>query len=190
MSATDVLKNEHRGVERMLAIVEAASNRLTTGGDVPVELYLKAVDFFRGFTDGCHHAKEESKLFPALEQHGVSREGGPVGVMLAEHKMGRTYVRAMAEAAARYSQGDKLAASGLVQSGRSYVSLLRQHIAKEDGILFPLADRVLSAEEQARLSDEFDVIEREQTGPGEHERYHHILDELEQVVASWGRSIP
>ena len=185
MSATDILKDEHRGVERMLAIVEAASNRLAAGGDVPADLYLNAVDFFRGFTDGCHHAKEESKLFPALEQRGVAREGGPVGVMLAEHEMGRTYVRAMAEAAQHYSQGDKRAASGLVQCGRSYVSLLRQHIAKEDGILFPKADRVLSEAEQAQLLKEFEVIEREQTGPGEHERYHRILDELEQVVAKW-----
>ena len=67
MSATDVLKDEHRGIERMLAIVEAASSRLAAGGDVPADLYLNAVDFFRGFTDGCHHAKEEAKLFPALE---------------------------------------------------------------------------------------------------------------------------
>jgi hemerythrin-like domain-containing protein len=185
MSATDVLRNEHLGVERMLAIVEAASNRLAAGGDVPADLYLNAVDFFRGFTDGCHHAKEESQLFPALEQRGISREGGPIGVMLAEHEMGRTYVRAIAEAAQRYSQGDKRGAAGLVESGRSYVGLLRQHIAKEDGILFPMADRVLTEEEQTQLVEEFEVIEREKTGPGEHERYHHMLDELEQVVAAW-----
>ena len=185
MSATDVLKDEHRGVERMLAIVEAASNRLAAGGDVPAELYLNAVDFFRGFTDGCHHAKEESKLFPALEQRGMSHQSGPIGVMLAEHEMGRTYVRAMAEAAQRYSQGDPLAVPGLVSSGRSYVGLLRQHIAKEDGILFPMADKVLSTEEQAQLSEDFEVIEREKTGPGEHERYHRMLDQLEQVVAKW-----
>lgn len=185
MSATDVLKDEHRGVERMLAIVEAASNRLAAGGDVPADLYLNAVDFFRGFTDGCHHAKEESKLFPALEQRGMSHQSGPIGVMLAEHEMGRTYVRAIAEAAQRYSQGDASAVTGLVQGGRSYVGLLRQHIAKEDGILFPMADRVLSEEEQAQLTEEFEVIEREKTGPGEHERYHHMLDELERVVAGW-----
>ena len=185
MSATDVLRDEHRGVERMLAIVEAASNRLAAGSDVPADLYLNAVDFFRGFTDGCHHAKEESKLFPALERRGIPHGDGPIGVMLAEHEMGRTYVRAIAEAARRYSQGDPLAAAGLVQSGRSYVSLLRQHIAKEDSVLFQMADRVLSEEEQAQLSEEFEVIERDKTGPGEHERYHHMLDEWERVVAAW-----
>ena len=185
MSATDVLKDEHRGIERMLAIVEAATQRLQAGGDVPADLYLKAVDFFRGFTDGCHHAKEEEKLFPTLEQRGVPREGGPIGVMLAEHEQGRAYVRAMAEVANRYSKGDKSAGAALIESGRGYVGLLRQHIAKEDGILFPMADRMLSGEEQAQLAEEFEVIERERTGPGEHERYHHMLDELEQVVARW-----
>src|SRR5512136_1160927 len=99
MSATDTLKSEHRGVERMLAIVEAAANRLQAGQAVPADLFLNAVDFFRGFTDGCHHAKEETKLFPAMEQRGIPHAGGPIGVMLAEHEMGRTYVRAMAEAA-------------------------------------------------------------------------------------------
>jgi hemerythrin-like domain-containing protein len=185
MSATDVLKDEHRGVERMLAIVEAAGKRLEAGGDVPADLYLSAVDFFRGFTDGCHHAKEEEKLFPAMEKRGVPREGGPIGVMLAEHEQGRVYVRAIAEAAARYSKGDKSAASALIQNGRGYVGLLRQHIAKENGILFPMADKVLSDAEQAQLLKEFETIERERTGPGEHERYHHVLDELEQVVAGW-----
>ena len=185
MSATDVLKDEHRGVERMLAIVQAATRRLQAGGDAPADLYLKAVDFFRGFTDGCHHAKEEEKLFPALERRGVARAGGPIGVMLAEHEQGRAYVRAMAEAASRYSKGDQAAAAALIESGRGYVELLHQHIAKEDGILFPLADQVLSGTEQAQLVEEFETIERERTGPGEHERYHHMLDDLEQVVARW-----
>ena len=185
MSATDVLKDEHRGVERMLAIVEAAGKRLEAGGDVPADLYLNAVDFFRGFTDGCHHAKEEEKLFPALEQRGILREGGPIGVMLAEHERGRAYVRAMAEAAGRYSKGDKLAAPVLIQNGHNYVELLRQHIAKEDGVLFPMADKVLSGAEQTQLFEAFETIERERTGAGEHERYHHVLDELERVVAKW-----
>jgi hemerythrin-like domain-containing protein len=185
MSATQVLKDEHRGIERMLNIVEAAAKRLESGGDVPPDVFLNAVDFFRGFTDGCHHAKEEEKLFPALERRGVPKDGGPIGVMLAEHEMGRTYVRAMAESVKRYAQGDKVAAQGLVQSGRGYVTLLRQHIVKEDRILFPMADQLLASEEQQKLYDEFETIERERTGVGEHERYHRMLDELEQIVAKW-----
>ena len=185
MSATNVLKDEHRGVERMLNIVEAAVTRLDAGRAVPPDLFPSAVDFFRGFTDGCHHAKEEEKLFPALEQHGVLRSGGPIGVLLAEHEQGRAYVRAMAEAAARYAKGDQSATATLISSGRGYLTLLLQHIGKEDRVLFSMADQILSDTEQAQLVEEFEVIERERTGPGEHERYHHVLDELEQVIAQW-----
>ena len=185
MTATSVLRDEHRGVERMLTIVEAAGRRLESGEDVPAGLYVNAVDFFRGFTDGCHHAKEEEKLFPLLEQHGLAREGGPVGVMLHEHEQGRAYVRALAAATERYSNGDRSVTPALVENGRGYVQLLRQHIAKEDGRLFVMADQMLSPAEQERLAEDFETIERERPGPGEHERYHHVLDELEQVVAGW-----
>jgi hemerythrin-like domain-containing protein len=65
------------------------------------------------------------------------------------------------------------------------VELLRQHIAKEDRVLFPMADKALSGAEQSQLFEEFETIERERTGAGEHERYHHVLDELERVVAKW-----
>src|SRR3989304_6062306 len=109
MAATNCLKEEHRGVDRMLNIGEAATKRLEAGRDVPTDLFPSAVDFFRGFTDGCHHAKEEVKLFLAMEQRGIPREGGPIGVMLMEHDQGRAFVRAMAEAAGRYAQGDKSA---------------------------------------------------------------------------------
>ena len=185
MSATNVLKDEHRGVERMLAIVEAAAARLDAGRDVPPDLFLNAVDFFRGFTDGCHHAKEEAKLFPALEQRGVPKVGGPIGMMLIEHEQGRAFVRALAEAAGRYARGDQSAAPVLIQNGRGYVALLRQHIMKEDNILFMLADRVLSEADQQQLVEDFEIIERDKTGPGEHERYHRMLDQLEQAVADW-----
>jgi hemerythrin-like domain-containing protein len=185
MSATNVLKDEHRGVERMLNIVEAAVTRLDAGHDVPPNVFLDAVDFFRGFTDGCHHAKEEVKLFPAMEQRGVPNAGGPIGVMLAEHEQGRAFVRAMAEAASRYTRGDQSAVPVLIQNGRGYVALLRQHILKEDNILFMLADRVLSEADQRQLAEDFEIIERDKTGPGEHERYHRMLDQLEQVVVHW-----
>jgi hemerythrin-like domain-containing protein len=89
----------------------------------------------------------------------------------------------MAEASGRYAKGDKSAVAALIENGRGYAGLLRQHIAKEDGILFPMADKVLSGAEQAQLLKEFETVERER--PGEHERYHHVLDELEQVAAKW-----
>lgn len=185
MKATAILMEEHRGIERMLTIVEAAARRLEQGGEVPPRVFEGAVDFFRGFADRCHHAKEEEELFPTLEERGIPRGNGPVGVMLIEHEQGRQFVRNLAEATHRYAQGDRSAQPLLVRNALGYADLLRQHIAKEDGVLFPLADQVLSADAQQRLVAAFNEIEEKRTGKGEHERYHRLIEELEQVVAGW-----
>src|SRR5678815_874220 len=89
MTATDTLRAEHQGIERVIAVLEAALSRLEANQDVPAEIFKQVVDFFHGFVDTCHHSKEEIELFPTLERHGIPRQGGPIGVMLYEHEQGR-----------------------------------------------------------------------------------------------------
>jgi hemerythrin-like domain-containing protein len=63
--------------------------------------------------------------------------------------------------------------------------LLRDHIYKEDNILFKMADAAVSSGEQARLVKAFDHIEETVMGPGVHERYHAMIDEYEKIAAAW-----
>lgn len=179
--ASDVLRSEHRGIERMLRIVETASDRVESGQQVPAAVFRSAVDFIRGFADACHHAKEEGRLFPLLEERGIPRQG-PIGVMLSEHEEGRGYVRGMAGVIEGFERGDAVAVRSLIENARGYTGLLRQHIMKEDNVLFPMGDRVLTSEDQQQLVEEFEEIERKEMGEGVHERYHAVLDELEREM--------
>ena len=182
---TDDLKSEHRGIERMLRTGEKAADRLSAGKDVSPQVFLDMVDFLRNFADKCHHGKEEKELFPAMERMGIPRQGGPLGVMLLEHEQGRAFIRSMAENAAQFAQGDASVPPQLAAAVRGYVELLRGHIYKEDHILFPMADSVLPADEQTRLGKAFEDIEANVMGPGVHERYHAMLDELEKQATAW-----
>lgn len=184
MKPTDILKAEHRGIEQMLEVVRAGADRLARGEEVPPELFPQAVDFFRDFADRCHHGKEERLLFARLADRGVPVNGGPIGVMLAEHEQGRGHIRGMQEALDRLARGDRGAVTELAGHAEAYVELLRAHIQKENNVLFPMADRLLSAEEQAELEREFERVEREEIGEGVHERYHEMIHELSaQVLA-------
>jgi len=185
MQATQVLRDEHEGILAMLAVVEAAANRLKNGRDIPPDLMANAADFFRNFADKCHHHKEEGELFPALQAHGIPSEGGPIGMMLIEHDQGRAFVRGMSDAAGRYATGDATAAPRLIENALGYVGLLRQHIAKENQILFAMADQVLPDAEQSRLYDAFARIEAEEMGAGVHERYHALIGEYQKIAAGW-----
>ncbi len=187
MQATNVLRDEHQGILAMLAVVEAAAFRVCNGKDIPADLFVNAVGFFRNFADKCHHGKEEKQLFPALVEHGIPNAGGPVGIMLAEHDQGRALIRQMSDLAERYARGDRAVAEPLSETVLAYVQLLRGHIAKENNVLFPMADRVLSGGEQNTLYDAFEQIEAQEMGEGVHERYHAMIGEYQQLAASWER---
>jgi len=140
MQATDTLKREHEMIERVLRLLEESARRLNAHGALPEGLPAWTVDFLRRFADGCHHDKEEQVLFPMLEERGIPRVGGPIGVMLREHEMGRDCVHRMAQALPSEDNNPAAFAS----AAGEYVALLRQHILKENQVLFPLAEAVLS----------------------------------------------
>jgi hemerythrin-like domain-containing protein len=182
LRATEVLKEEHRAIERMLAVLETAAQRLETGERVRPGLFREAVDFVRNFADKCHHGKEEAILFPRLEERGVPKEGGPLGMMLHEHDAGREYIRTIDGAIAAYEEGDEAAARVIAENVRGYVGLLVEHIWKEENVLFPMADQVLSPGDQRELEERFEQVETEVMGPGVHERYHELLERAEREI--------
>jgi hemerythrin-like domain-containing protein len=182
MKATDELMAEHRVIERVIAVLESAALRLEQGQAARPGLFIEATDFSKGFTDGCHHKKEEGVLFPAMVAQGMPGEGGPIGVMLAEHEQGRSLTRALRAVAERLDSGDPTIAQQVIDYARGYSQLLRQHIMKEDRILFPMADQVLPPGEQDRVADGFEHIEHEETGEGLHEKYLALADKLAREV--------
>jgi hemerythrin-like domain-containing protein len=175
MKATEELKTEHVHILKMLTVLEAICARLESGVAAPHEHLDLSLDFIRGFADRCHHAKEEEALFPAMERAGIPREGGPLGVMLHEHSMAREFTREFEEGISLYKRNDGSGAARILKYARAYADLLNQHIYREDNVLYVMADRRFSSEEQERLCGEFDRIERDRIGKGMHEKFHETL---------------
>ncbi len=181
MKPTEILKEEHRVIKSMLKVLDKICNKLSKNKEVDVEHLEKIVDFIRTFADKCHHGKEEDLLFVSMEKAGIPKEGGPIGVMLEEHEIGRGYVRSIAEAISKYKSGNKKSSSEIIKNAQDYIQLLTQHIDKEDNILYMMADMHLSDDEQKRLIKEFEKVEQKKIGKGVHEKYHHLVKELERV---------
>ena len=62
--------------------------------------------------------------------------------------------------------------------------LLRQHIDKENNVLFIMAERLLSSSDQQQLAVAFDEIETKKLGAGTHERLHRLKDSLSAEVGA------
>jgi hemerythrin-like domain-containing protein len=176
------LKQEHEAVKVTLRILDRIGNAAETSGQIANPDHVaQLMDFFKVFVDTCHHTKEEQLLFPALEAVGVSRESGPIGVMLKEHQQGRDYVAKMNAALVRYLDDDRAAVRDLIKSAHAYITMLNQHIDKENNVLFPIAEKKLSDEKQTELWEGFEKIETHKIGAGKHEAFHKMIASLENI---------
>jgi hemerythrin-like domain-containing protein len=179
MKCTQELMDEHEGIKLMLRIMEKLSQRVARGERVPEKDLDGIAEFLAIFVDKCHHSKEEEHLFPALERVGIRREGGPIGLLLAEHAQGRQIAALLRKAFEGYRSREKDTGERISKSTREYCALLTNHIEKENRVLFPAAEGRISAAEDARLAAAFETLERERIGPGKHEAFHQMLARLE-----------
>jgi hemerythrin-like domain-containing protein len=178
MRPTDVLKSEHRVIEQVLSCLE----KLADEGDADQKLDATAarqiLDFFGNFADQCHHGKEEQYLFPRLEARGLARYQGPTGIMLDEHEEGREHLRVLREALGDAAREDPGAVCRFVRHARAYAQLLRDHIFKEDQGLFPMANGILTPDDQQQLLESFARVESDHLGAGTHEKYLALAGQL------------
>ncbi|MDZ7582193.1 MAG: hemerythrin domain-containing protein [Deltaproteobacteria bacterium] len=176
------LTAEHEAVRLTLRVLEEISTAIDRSGKIADGDHIDSLlEFFGVFVDKCHHGKEEKLLFPALEEVGVGNEGGPIGVMLAEHRQGRELVGAMRSAMTQYRQGEAAAAARFSKAAKAYIDLLNRHIEKENNVLFSIADQHLSKDKLSELKKGFDRLETEEIGIGRHAEFHRMLENLEKV---------
>lgn len=176
------MMKEHRLIERAIATLEVGTVKLEAGKPVRPGFFLDATDFVRDFADGCHHKKEEDILFVSMASKGVPVQGGPIGVMLAEHEQGRMYNCGIREGVEKLQGGDSSGKIEIIQNGRGYAALLRQHIAKEDGILFPMAERVIPPPEQEQMWQDFERVEQDEIDGETYEKYQAFVEALEAEI--------
>ena len=168
--ATAELRHEHEIILRGLALLDRAAERLQAGPPPDEATLQTLVGFLQGFADRCHHGKEEHELFPVLEAKGV---GSLLSVFREEHEEGRGYLRTLA------TPGP---AAERAAAARRYSSLLRAHIERENEILFPMAEEVLSLDEHDLLARRYEEVERETMGVGAHDALLGTLARLETTL--------
>ena len=178
----EMLEAEHRVIQKIVAGMSVLAEQLEDGEPVDVSLLESIVVFLRTFADRCHHGKEETFLFPALIRRGVPSHGCPIGGLTMEHQKGRVMVGELAEAIRGCAAGEPPARENLVKSLHALAAFYPSHIWKEDYLLFPLAGKVLTPQDQQELMDKFETVERE-LGLDVHERFDKLAAELERKVS-------
>lgn len=170
-----VLAREHRLIERVLDALARISDEARRTRQLNGPAAELAIRFLREFADRTHHLKEERILFPAIAAQGHFPGCG----LISEHQEGRERVSRLADAAMGAMNGDEEATRLFVRTARSFISFLRDHIAKEDECLADVVNTTFSRDGHERLLEQFDEMERREVGGGAFERFSALAQELE-----------
>ena len=173
MSKTSkILVGEHENILKVVGALEKECDKIEKGKEVNKDFFEKVIDFVRNYADKFHHAKEEDILFKEFSEAAEEGEAhcNPVEQMLHEHDIGRSFVKGMKLA---LEESDK---EKLVENARGYVGLIREHIFKEDNILYPMTDEVLDEKTEKEMLGKFEKIGEEKAS--EKEKYVGFVSKL------------
>jgi hemerythrin-like domain-containing protein len=178
MLATENLMKEHQLILKYVDLMERYAEFGLKELNTSI-LFEKAncfIRFIHEFADHFHHAKEEDILFRYLDVPGVLTHCNPVPQMVFEHNKAREFVSNM-ENAIQAKELNELAANA-----GAYAKLLREHIYKEDNILYPMAERGLSDEAKSSLLKEYTETDNRLNSQDIWRKYEILCTELEQQL--------
>lgn len=173
-TATENLEQDHVHILKLIEAMEHISRI----AEPEIKHLENVVEIIKSFADGIHHAKEENVFFPLLGKRGFPTHQGPVAVMLNEHVQGRKYVKGMEENIRLYKAGNKPALIDVYQNMNAYAELLKNHISKENNVLFRMADNVISDSDNDFLLGKFADEEKRHSAHARSEDYIKMIQDL------------
>lgn len=172
------LREEH---DRLLDIVNAAeqlASRLERNERISTDVLRGTQEVFQLYAHTIHREKEEDLLFPILRDKGVHQGASCVGIMLADHEEGHAAFARMASCIERYAEGEAGAGPEWAMAALQYCELLRRHIHRENDVVFGIAERSLSDDEDWDLQRSFAEVDRKAGRSGLNER----MEEAERLL--------
>jgi hemerythrin-like domain-containing protein len=178
MLVTENLMKEHQLILKYIELMERYAGLGLK--DLSTSILFEKADYFiqfiHEFADHFHHAKEEDILFRYLEVPGVLTHCNPIPQMLLEHNKAREFVRNMENAI------QTTALNELVVNMGQYASFLKEHIYKEDNILYPMAERGLSDEAKSSLLQDYTETDTRLNSSDIWHKFETLYTELEPPV--------
>ncbi len=150
---TQILSDEHQTILKVIDAVNTECAALEKGKTLDSGFFHKTINFIKNYADKFHHAKEEDVLFKAMLENVEHLHCNPIPVMLHEHDEGRAFVQGMEQGISEKNT-DKI-----IENARGYGMLLQQHIYKEDNVLYPMAEEVLSEEQKELVNRKYAEVE-------------------------------
>jgi hemerythrin-like domain-containing protein len=155
-----VLLEEHRNIDRLLLVLEHELEVFDRGEAPDYEILQAVIDYFQDYPEDCHHPKEDL-VFEKLKLRDPAA-AQRIGDAEADHKLETERLRMLVVAVEDILAGRELLRKSFHDVVADFIKHQRQHMDKEERLLFPAAVQRLRPEDwaaiDARASDRQDPL--------------------------------
>ena len=150
-----IIRDEHR---RLTAIVRSAEYLTLDAAHRNVapdaELLGMIFDYIDSFPDRLHHPKEDEYLFDVLRRQ-TSELDEILDELQVEHIRGRALISKLRGLLVRCRAGGTAVAEELASAVAEYAAFHEKHVRKEEEVVLPMAERLISSADWRIASDVF-----------------------------------
>jgi hemerythrin-like domain-containing protein len=156
----DILLDEHQNIEKLLLVLEHELEIFDRSGRPDYEILQSIIQYFQDYPESCHHPKEEM-IFETLKLRDPAA-AKRFGDVEAEHGLEARRLRSFAHAVEYILADQEFLRESFHLAVHDFIEHQRQHLQKEERLLFPAAVKALRsddwAEIDARLDDRKDPL--------------------------------
>jgi len=180
VSPLEDLMREHGLLSRVLLIYDHCSNRLQNKEDLDLKQLAESRDIIQNFVEAYHEKLEEQHLFPRFEK--AHKLTDLVSVLRCQHQAGR---HVTADIGAALTKKDHTA---LIFHLRAFTHMYRPHEAREDTVLFPAFQALVSKREYNELGEQFEEREHQLFGKDGFEGQVARVEQIERQLGIYDLS--
>ena len=175
----EILLKEHQNIEKLLCVLEHELELFDRSERADYEILQTIIQYFQDYPESCHHPKEEM-IFEKLKARDPAAAKG-VGDVEADHEVEAKRLRSFARAVDAVLADQEFLRANFHLAVHDFIEHQRQHLEKEERLLFPAALKALRSEDwaeiDARLDDRKDPLFNSMV----EEKFHN----LQKTILRW-----
>ena len=164
MQALERLSREHRAIGGLLDRLEAEIDAFGRCAEMDVEAVARLLAFFDERVDGQHQEEEERAFLPRLAERASPADEELVRAALVDHAAERRLLALARSNVEGAAFGEPTCTAVVARNARRYVLLQRRHARWEEHVLFSLARRTLSSQDDRDIRGAIEHSDRTRGG--------------------------
>jgi len=152
LSATDILRNDHKQIKRLDSIIIKCYSSINAGKTIPFSDLEKIAIIISEFLDSIHYSREEDSYFPCVASYDHLKK--EIRALLIEHEFSRNIASKITLHLKRWKNGED-SSEPVARFLRTYSIYLNDHLTKEENFFEQAEKEILSKEEEKEMFEQF-----------------------------------